>query len=87
MASDRQAAARARRQEVTAKIDAALDKALDGTWRTAEALVSRMKGDHPELRRHLDAQRVGARLSGRARRGEAEKRDSPGGYDHEWRKP
>jgi hypothetical protein len=71
---------------VTAKVDAALDRVLDRNWRTAEQLTAMMKGVDPELGRHLDAQRVGARLSGRARRGEVEKRDAAAGYFSEWRK-
>lgn len=84
--SERRKAARVRREEITAKIDAALDEVLDATWRTADEWARMIKKDHPELRRHFDTQRLGARLSARARRGEVEKRGPQAGYDNEWRK-
>lgn len=68
------------------EIDAALDEALTASWQTAEELTLRVKSTHPELRRYLDPQRAGRRLSTRAKRGEIEKRGAQAGYYYEWRK-
>jgi hypothetical protein len=68
-----------------ATLDAALLEALGAEWEPADQIASRACQAHPELRRHLDAQRAGRRLRTLRDAGKAEGCLHDGGFYSEWR--
>lgn len=69
------------------ELDVAILAALSQEWSTADAISNRAKQIDRSLGRHLDAQRVGRRLSTMVKSGEVERIDGPGGFYSLWRKP